>query len=718
MSQHRRAFLEKVGWMGAGLTLGVHIPSSSRSIASEPRRGEPRARPNAFIRISDDSTVTVLIKHLEFGQGVMTGLATLVAEELDAAWSQMRAESAPSNPDLYINFAYGMQGTGGSTSISNAYLQMRTVGASARVMLVAAAARRWGISTKSIEIRDGIVSDGKRRARFGELAEDAMALSPPTTVELKKESAFKLIGTDLPRLSTSDKLDGRARYTIDIARPDMLSVVVARPTRFGARLKSFDPSEAKKVSGFAAAQAISSGVAVYAEGHWAARKARDALKIQWDETRAETRGSEDLIAEYRKLLEHSGRPVKTRGKPPARETQDQILSADYVFPFLAHAPLEPLDIVLERTAGGARAWFGSQLTTIDHAAIAEVLGLEHGRVELNVIPGGGSFGRRAQHDCHLAREGAEALQRAPGGRPVQLLWTREDDITGGYYRPIYVHRIEALLRKGRLMSWQHRIVGPSILGGTPFEGMLKGGVDPTSVEGADSLPYACPHFALDLHSPSTSIPVLWWRSVGSTHTGFSTETFIDEVIEAMGEKDPVEGRLALLAGAPRHRGALRAAAQLAGWPRSPRAGRALGVALHKSYGSHVAAIAEVSLANDGMPIVHRVWCGIDCGIPINPDIIRAQMEGGLGYGLGAALYNEVPVEKGRPQVANFDTYRPLRMTDMPEIEVEVVKSSEPPTGVGEPGLPVMAPALANAYRRLTGRAVRRLPFSRFVQSPA
>ena len=432
-------------------------------------------------------------------------------------------------------------------------------------------------------------------------------------------------------------------------------------------------------------------------------------------TQARKRGSSsDLLTEYTALLDKPGETAVQRGDAAAIDANGagvKTFQADYVFPYLAHAPMEPVDIVLERTADGAHAWFGSQLVTGDHMTIAKTLGLDPSKVRLDVLFGGGSFGRRAQADCHLAKEGAEVLKASPDGRPVKLLWTREDDIRGGYYRPMYVHRVRATLNdKNEITAWQQRIVGQSILKGTPFEAFMGKGPDRTTTEGASNLPYAIKNFGVDVHTTSVGVPVLWWRSVGSTHTGFSTEAFLDELLEAMGEKDQVAGRLKLLAKAPRHAGVLKAVADLAGWPKAEGAGKAYGVAVHKSFGTFVAQIAEVELTTDRMPKVTKVWCAVDCGVAVNPNIIAAQMEGGIGYGLGAALYNQVDLKDGRIMQQNFDDYRPLRMEDMPEIEVRVVKSEAKPTGVGEPGVPVIAPAIANAYYRLTGERVRQLPF--------
>jgi isoquinoline 1-oxidoreductase beta subunit len=461
---------------------------------------------------------------------------------------------------------------------------------------------------------------------------------------------------------------------------------------------------------------VPAGVAVLARGFWAARQGREALKIAWDEGGAESRGSEELFAAYRDLARQPGTSARRDGDPDgAIAGAARVFEAVYDFPYLAHAPMEPLDCVVRLTAGGCEVWAGSQLQTVDQAVVAAVVGLPPEKVQVHTLLAGGSFGRRATPNGDVAGEAASIAKAIGGRQPVKLVWTREDDITGGRYRPLYVHRLRAGLDPaGRIVGWEHRIVGQSILKGTPFEPMMvKNGIDGTSVEGAVNLPYDIPSISVELHTTEVGVPVLWWRSVGSTHTAFSTETFLDELAHAAG-RDPVDLHRALLKNHPRHLGVLELAAQKAGWGQPLPPGRARGVAVHESFNSFVAQVAEVSLGPDGLPRVERVVCAVDCGIAINPDVIRAQMEGGVGYGLGGALWSEITLVQGRVQQTNFDTYRPLRIEDMPEVEVHIVPSQAAPTGVGEPGVPPIAPAVANALFHLTGRRVRRLPFARLT----
>ncbi|MDJ0850436.1 MAG: xanthine dehydrogenase family protein molybdopterin-binding subunit [Myxococcota bacterium] len=707
----RRRFLQTTAGAGAGLVLGLHLPM--RAVHAAP--SADALAPNAFVRITPDDLVTVTVKHVEFGQGPLTGLSTLIAEELDADWSQVRAELAPADVSRFAHMLGPVQTTGGSTAMSNSFLQMRKAGATARAMLVQAAAAEWGVPTSSITIERGRVKEvgGSRSKRFGELVDAASRLTPPEEVTLKQPADFKLIGKeDLRKLDTPAKTNGSAIYTIDVDRPGLLTTLVAHPPRFGARVKKLDDTRSRQVAGVEDVKVLPEGVAVYARGYWAAKQGRDRLEIEWDESATETRDSERVIAEYRELARKPGLPAGRRGEPGAAlEGAATVLESEYVFPFLAHAPMEPLDCVIEKQGDRYEVWMGSQGVSRDHAAFAEELGVPQDRIQLNVQLSGGSFGRRAQHKSEFAREAAHALQAIDGRAPIKLLWSREDDIRGGYYRPIYVHRLKGGLdADGRVVAWQQVIVGQSVQKGGSLEKMLiKNGVDLTSVEGAANLSYAVPNLDVSLHSPEFRVPVLWWRSVGHTHTGYTSEAFIDELLTAGGQ-DPVAGRLALLADHPRHRGVLEAAAEMAGWGGAVPAGRARGVAVHESFGSFVAQVAEVGRDAKGKPKVERVWCAVDCGLAVNPDIVRAQMEGGIGYGLGAALTGEITLAKGRVVQSNFHDYRPIRIGDMPEVEVRVLASVEPPTGVGEPGVPPVAPAVSNAWAALTGERFRRLPF--------
>lgn len=723
----RRTLLQGLAATSAGLVIGVYLapanaqrlpqtgPAQSGQVDVMAAAGAQSAtfQPNAFVRIAPDSTVTVIVKHLEFGQGPYTGLATLVAEELDADWSQMRAVSAPADVELYKNLAFGMQGTGGSTAMANSYEQMRKAGAAARALLVAAAAKAWNVPASEIAIEKGVLSHAasSKTGRFGDFAEAAAREPMPADPPLKTPQQFRLIGAQLTRLDTAEKSTGRATFTIDLALPDMLTVLIAHPPAFGATVKSVDDAAARKVKGVVDVKVIPQGVAVYAENFWAAKTARDALTIAWDDSKAEKRSTADILAAFR-AASSGGKSAAARGAMPTGEGL-KVVEAEYVFPYLAHAPMEPLDCVIEADENACRVWAGSQMQTLDQAAVAQILGLRPEQVSITTMLAGGSFGRRATPNADIASEAAEAAKAFGRKRPLKVVWTREDDITGGRYRPLYVHKITgAVDASGRIAGWRETIAGQSIVAGTPMAAMMKNGIDPTMVEGAEDLPYAIPNFSVDVFALDTGVPVLWWRSVGHSATAFSSETFIDELL-ALAGKDPVQGRLELLGEHPRHRAVLEEVARMARWGEPAPEGRARGVAVHKSFNSYVAQIAEVSVGADkNVPRVHKVWCAVDCGLAVNPDIVRAQMEGGIGFGLGAALYSAITLDEGgRVQQTNFDSYRGLRIDEMPEVEVSIIRSAEPPTGVGEPGVPPIGPAVANAWAKLTGKRVRQLPFA-------
>ena len=707
----RRRLLQSAALAGATLVVGFRLGGRPADAAE----GLP---PDAFVRIAPDNTVTIIGKHIEFGQGSSTGLAAILAEELDADWSQIRVEAAPADTARYKNLLLGVQGTGGSTAMANSWDQLRRAGATARAMLVEAAAREWGVPASEIVVERGVVSHAQsgRRATFGELTAKAATVTPPAQVTLKDPKDFKLIGRRLPRLDSKAKTDGSAQFTADFTLPGMLTALIARPPRFGATVKAFDATAARRVEGVTHVVRVPSGVAVVATRYWAARKGREALRVTWGESRTERRGSDELYAEYRALAARPGVPARRDGDADgALRGAAKIVEAVYEFPFLAHAPMEPLDAVARIGADGCDLWAGSQIPTIDQQVVAHVVGVPIEKVRVHTLLAGGSFGRRGTPDGDVAGEAASVAKAIGGDKAVKVLWTREDDIQGGKYRPLYVHRLRGGVdAQGNIIAWEHRIVGQSLLKGWPFESALvKNGIDPTSVEGGKSLPYDIPNVTVELHTTTVGVPVLFWRSVGSTHTAYSTETFLDELAHAAG-RDPLEIRRTLLAKHPRHLATLDLAADKAGWGQPLASGRARGIAVHESFHSVVTQIAEVSLRPDGLPKVERVVCAVDCGTAINPDVIRSQMEGGIGYGLAGAMWSEITLVGGRVQQRNFDGYRPLRIQDMPAVEVHIVPSGAAPTGVGEPGVPPIAPAVANALFQLTRRRVYRLPFARLA----
>ena len=710
----RRTFLKISGGAGAGLILGL-APLKLASSTAEAAGKQIELAPNPFLRVAPDNTVTVIIKHLDKGQGAATGLSTLVAEELDASHDQIKTEFAPSDPVKYKNFAFGIQGVGGSTGLPNSYDQYREAGATARAMLVTAAATAWGVDASTINVKGGVLSDAAgHKATFGELAEKAAQVAVPEKPPLKDPKNFVYIGKSFPRVDSPIKVRGQAKYTIDYQMDGMLIATIARPPLFGAKVKSFDPAEAKKIPGVVDVVQIPQGVAVLATSTWPALKAQRALAVTWDDSAAEKRGSAEIIAEYKAKLDQPGLVAKTVGKiDEALKSATKVVAADFEFPYLAHAPMEPMDCVIRYDGSKADIWTGSQLQTVDHGTACKIFNLKPEAVNLHTVWAGGSFGRRAIADSHYVAEACELAKAYGKNVPIKVIWTREDDIKGGYYRPIYVHRIEAGLDKdGNILAWRHRIVGQSIIAGTPFESaMVKGGIDGTSVEGASTLPYTIPNFQVELHTQKVGVPVLWWRSVGATHTAHATEHMIDILAKEAG-KDPVEFRLAMLKDHPRHAGVLKLAAEKAGWSKPPEEGIVRGVAVHESFSSFVANIADVRIRDDGTVKVERVVCAVDCGVAVNPDVVAAQMEGGLGYGLGAGLKGAITLKNGAVEQTNFDGYDVIRISEMPRVEVHIVPSSEKPSGVGEPGTPVVLPAVSNALLHATGVRTTILPMTR------
>ncbi len=714
MSSTDLAFSRRAALKGAAaLVVAVHLPARAFGQSADP--AAPLAA-NAFVRIGEDDSVTVIVRNLEFGQGPLTGLATLVAEELDADWSQVRAEHAPSNAALYANPVFGFQGTGGSSSMAGAYEDMRRAGAAARAMLVGAAAEMWGVHAEGIAVQRGVLRDvaSGREARFGELVAAAAArpAPDPASVTLKDPRDFRLIGREgaVGRLDSRAKVDGTARFTIDIQERDMLTVMLARPERFGATVARVDDAAARAVPGVVDVKALPSGVAVYARGTWAAMQGRRALAVEWDETGSEKRGTAELLEEFRALSETPGLPVSGHGDVAAALAEaDQVVEATYEFPYLAHAPMEPINGFIVWDGERARAEYGCQAPTLDQQTIATVLGIPMESVDLRVVMAGGSFGRRGQFANPFAAELAHAAKAIGPNVPIKVQWTREDDLKGGFYRPLMVHRLRGAVKDGRITAWADTVVGQSLVKGTMFEPMFtRGGVDMGGVEGAAELPYAIPSFSCDAHNPDVGVPPLFWRSVGHSHTGFAKECFLDELLAMIGA-DPVEGRLALLAADSREAAVLRAVAEMAGWSGpGPVDGRARGVAVVTSFNTAVAQIAEVSAEGDALR-VHKIWCAVDCGLAVNPDVVRQQMEGGVGYGLGHALYGAITLDRGRVNEANFDAYRALRINEAPDVEVMIVPSTALPTGVGEPGVPPAGPAVANAMAALGMERPRRLP---------
>jgi isoquinoline 1-oxidoreductase beta subunit len=711
-SPSRRNFLKTTAAAGGALVLAAYVPFGSNNRAMALTADSPPA-PNVFISIAPDNTVTVIVKHLDKGQGIATGLATIVADELDADWAQVKTDFAPANAALYNNLAFGIQGTGGSSGIANSWMQLRMAGAAGRAMLIEAAAQAWKVPASSIHIEKGVLIAGNHKASFGEFAQQAAALPVPDKVTPKDPKDWIYIGKFVPRLDSTMKTTGQPIFALDHKQPGMLTAIMQRSPRFGGTVKSFDATDAKAVKGVVDVVALPQGVAVLATDTWSAMKGRKALKIEWDDSKAETRSSDQIYDAYSKLAATAGTPAKHTGDASkALDGAAKVIDIEYRFPFLAHAPMEPLNATMQLNEDGtAQIWAGSQFQTVEQATAAAILGLKPEQVAIDTLWAGGSFGRRATTTADYIAELAMIVKTAKRKEPIHLVWTREDDLTGGYYRPTTVHRIRAGIdAKGNVTGWQSRIVNQSFMFGTPFEKvMVKDGVDATAVEGAADMPYEIENIAVEWHRAQSPVTTLWWRSVGHSHTAQAVETMID-MLAAAANKDPLALRLELLKNEPRYQAVLKLAAEKAGYGQKLPAGHGRGIAVHESFKTYVAMVADVTVSKDGAVKVDRIVAAVDCGIPINPDIIKAQIEGGAGYALGAALRNQITFKDGVVEQTNFDGYEPLRLADMPKVEVYIVPSTEAPSGIGEPGVPPVAPAVSNAIFAATGKRLSSLPW--------
>ncbi len=717
----RRSFLKLS--VASGFALGAYplVADAQDAKAAAPAGLKPFEQPAAFVHIAKDGTTTITINRLEFGQGVLTALPMILAEELDAERSKVKAQHGDATP-AYVDPAFGMHLTGGSGSIKHSFTQYRELGARARSMLLSAAAAQWGVDASTLRTDKGMVlgADGKSIS-YGDLSDAAMALPVPQKAALKDPKNFRIIGKATGRLDAAAKSSGTQDFGIDVRLPGMLTAVVAHAPVFGAKLKSVDDTAAKAVKGVKAVLRMPTdrggeGVAVVADGYWAAKQGRDALKAQWDTSAVEKVDSAAQLASYQKLAKTTGM-VHTPGDVAPLAKAPKKISAEFTFPYLAHAPMEPLNCTVHVTGQGADAkaelYMGTQMPGFDAMAAGKVLDVAPQNVKVHVQMAGGGFGRRAIPTADYVVEACTVtkLARAAGvDAPIRVLWSREDDIRGGYYRPMHVHRAEiGFDAKGKVLAWDHVIVGQSIVAGTPFEGMMiKNGIDSTIVEGMRE-PYEVP-MRLSVHHPKVNVPVLWWRSVGSTHTAFVMETLIDEIARAT-KQDPVAYRLKLMGDKhPRHTAALQLAVQQSGYgKRKLPAGQAWGVAVHESFDTVVAYVAEASV-HKGVPKLHAVTAAVHCNLAVNPKTVEAQVQGAALMGLGTCLPGAaITFKDGVVQQSNFGDYVVARMPDMPRIAVHIVPSAEPPTGMGEPGLPPLAPAFANAVAKLTGKTPRGLP---------
>ncbi|WP_436626222.1 molybdopterin cofactor-binding domain-containing protein [Sorangium sp. So ce136] len=691
----------------AGLLLSFYVPQGARAApkAAQP----PPLSPNAFVRIGTDDSVTVVLAHSEMGQGIWTGLAMLIAEELECDWSKVRSEHAPTAP-VYGHPLMHFQMTGGSSSTNGEFERYRTVGAMAKDMLVRAAAARWKVSPATCVAAKGVITHGKDQLTYGQVAEEAMKLTPPAKVKLKDPKDWKLIGTVVRRIDTPEKITGKAQFGMDVHFPGLRTAVVLRPPAFGAKLVKFDAADALKVPGVEKVVPTANGVAVVAAHFWAAKLGRDALRAEWTKPEGGGADSAKLLADFRAQARKPGAIAAQVGKvEDALAAAKSRVEAEYDVPYLAHAPMEPLNCTAKIDGDRCEIWTGTQFQTGDQMAAAKILGTTPDKVQIHTTFLGGAFGRRASPVADFVAEAVIVAKAA--GVPVKVVWTREDDMRGGYYRPAFVHRIQVGVdARGMPAAWDQTVVGQSIIAGTPLEPLvMKNGIDHSSVEGIAESPYVekTPALRVSLHSPKTPITVLWWRSVGNTHTAFAVESMVDELAHAAG-KDPLAYRLELLKDKPRHANALKVAAEKAGWGTAPAPGRARGLAMHESFGSIIAEVVEVSI-EQGRIRVHEVTCSVDCGTAVNPLGVEAQIQGSVAFGLTAALYGKLNVVDGVVQESNFHDYPMLRMFDMPRIAVHIIPSQAKMGGIGEPATAPIAPALANAVFALTKQRLRSLP---------
>lgn len=711
---NRRTFLKASLIAGGTLVLGMQIATRSRA---EERFGIEQTapaefQPNAFIKIAPDGKVTVVVGQAEMGQGVLTSLPMIVADELEVDWKDVNYEHGPPG-DAFRNPALGgMQVTGGSASIKGFFDPLRKSAASVREMLVAAAAQTWGVPAGECRARNGEVfhPTSRRTAKYGTLLGAAAKIAPPAEPKLKDPKDFRYIGKSVKRLDSPEKVNGAGVFGIDVKVPGMLTATIARSPVIGGKVASFDDTAAKAIKGVRHVVKLESGVAVVADNYWAATKGRKALKITWNEGKMATVSSAGLYqADVEAVKNDKAIEAKKTGDAAAAKGRAaKTVEAVYFLPYLAHATMEPMNATADVRADRAEIWSGIQAQQVVQGLVAKELGMAPDKVKVNNVLLGGGFGRR------LGDYVMDAVRLSKiAGKPVKVVWTREDDMDGDFFRPSAYNVMSAGIDAGgNPVFWQHRIATPSIMAalGPVVFGFAPPAdrLDDSATEGAANLPYDVPNLQVDWVRRDTGVPVGFWRSVGSSHTAFSTECFLDEVAHAAG-KDPLDYRLSLLKKHPRHAGALKLAAEKAGWGKPMPKGMGRGIAVHESFGSYVAEVAEVSVDKDGHFRVHRVVIACDCGQVVNPDTVVAQMEGGMVYGLTAALYGEITLKDGRVEQRNFYDYLMLRMNEMPKVEVYIVPSNEKHGGVGEPGTPPIAPAVVNAIFAATGKRIRSLP---------
>ncbi|QQX86676.1 xanthine dehydrogenase family protein molybdopterin-binding subunit [Cupriavidus necator] len=713
----RRNFLKlsATAAIGGGLLLSFGLPVGA--VIRDDNTGDAPFAPNAFLRVDYDGKVTMVMPNVEMGQGTYTSMPMLIAEELEVEVDHVVIEHAPADNTLYKNPLLGIQMTGGSTSIRGNFGRMRQAGASARAMLIAAAAQRWQVAPETCHAENGSVIHAPtgRTLTYGQLVDAAAKLPVPEKVELKKPADFKLIGTPHRRLDTAGKVDGSAKYGIDTRRPGQRFAVVAICPTFGGKLISADEAKAKRVPGVSQVVRMDDAVAVVGKHTWAAKQGLVAANPQWDAGRNAGLSSADVVKQLQlaSAAENPGAVARQEGDArSAIAGAARKIEAIYEQPFLAHAAMEPMNCTVEVSESGCDIWVGTQVPGIAQAAVAKTIGLKPEQVRIHNHLLGGGFGRRLEVDGIL--RAAQIGKQIKG--PVQVIWTREEDIQHDMYRPYYYDRISAGLdAMGRPVGWSHRVAGSSVLS-RYFPSLIRNGIDRDAVNSSQDLSYSLPNILVDwVQQEPPGIPTAFWRGVGVTRGTFVVESFIDE-LAAAAKQDPLAYRLALLDKSPRAKAVLQRAADEAGWGRPLPQGRARGIALCTGFNSFIAQVAEVEVDKHGAVKVVRVDCAVDCGIVVNPDGVRAQMEGGIIFGLSAALREEITLKNGRVEQSNFGDYPVLRISEAPMIHVHLIKSGEAPGGIGEPGTSCVMPALTNAVHAATGKRIRKLPLGNQLQT--
>jgi isoquinoline 1-oxidoreductase beta subunit len=715
LHMNRRSFLCASTAAAGGLLVSLYLDLPAFAQVPPPKVYPP----DAFVHIRPDGKIFITVNRLEFGQGVQTSLPMVLADEMDADWSQVVAELAPA-ADVYKDPFFGIQMVGGSGSIAHSFQQYRELGAKTRAMLISAAADRWKVSPDECRTENSVVhGPNGKSASYAEIADRAARQPVPEKARLKTSSEFRLIGKNVPRLDSRAKCDGSQKFGLDLDLPGMKIALVAHPPVFGGRVKSIDDKKARRLSGvkdiFEIPLAKGTGVAVVADRFWTAKQARDRLEIEWDLSGIELADTSQLRAKYRELARTPGNVAVARGDRRAmgRIPAVRRIVAEYEFPYLAHTPMEPLNATVRFEGNKAEAWVPSQFQTMDQMVIAQVLGLKPEEVTFHTEYAGGGFGRRAVIDSHVPREAALIAKRFRG-TPIKLVWTREDDVRGGYYRPMHAHRVEiGIGADGMPAAWRHVIVGQSLVAGTPFAAMMiKDGVDQTTVEGVDDTSYNIPSFQVSAHNPTVNVPVLWWRSVGNTHTAFVMETLIDE-LATRAKMDGIAYRRKLLKPeAKKLHAVLDLLDEKSTWRKTLPRGHAAGISCHECFGTAVACAVDVSIENK-RPKIHRATVAVHCGLAVNPLTIESQFQGGIGFGITQLMaQGAITLKDGRVEQRNFDGYTPPYIADAPvTVDVHIVPSSEPPTGCGEPPVPVISPAVVNALAKLTGKRYRNLPLA-------